>query len=326
MSLRKKLTLVGLYATSLLQNRRNAEFFRAIQTYCMFVGYPRTGHSLIGSLLDAHPRIVIAHELDALKLFQRGFSRRQVFHLLLENSRKTAAAGRSHSGYSYEVPNQWQGRFEQLQVLGDKKGATSAMRFYLDPGLLEFVRRKIANELKFVHVMRNPYDVLATMTRRSPRKTLDTHIDVFFQLCSSIERLKKQFQPTQIYDVRLESFIEDPKPHLASLCSFIGVKAEPRYLEDCASIVFKSPKKSRFDIAWDQESIAKVCERMEPFSFLAGYAYDEENAASTSAPPSPAAHEERPRPRSYLGLLTTGKLLLAAAYSMTDGILTSLPI
>jgi hypothetical protein len=285
-SIRKKLDLAGLYATSLLQSRRNAESFRDIRTYCMFVGYPRTGHSLIGSLLDAHPNIVIAHELDALKLFQRGFSRQQVFHLLLENSKKMAAAGRAHSGYSYEVHDQWQGRFEKLQVLGDKKGATSAMRFYLDPELLSFVKNKIATELKFVHVIRNPYDVLATMTRRSPRKSLDTHIDVFFKLCSSIETLKKQLQPAQIFDVRLESFIEDPKPHLDRLCSFLGVKTNDRYLEDCASIVFKSPKKSRFDIPWSREPFAKVSEGMEAFSFLSGYAYDEGTLTAMPRQPS----------------------------------------
>ena len=285
-SLRKTLNLAGLYARSLLQNKRNAAFFRDLRTYCMFVGYPRTGHSLIGSLLDAHPNIVIAHELDALKLFQRGFSRAQVFHLLLENSKKMAAAGRRHSGYSYEVPNQWQGRFEALQVLGDKKGATSAMRFYLDPRLVDFVRNKIATELKFVHVIRNPYDVLATMARRSPRKTLDTHIEIFFKLCSSIERLKTQFQPTQMFDVRLESFIEDPKTHLDDLCSFLGVEANDTYLEDCASIVFKSPKKSRFDIQWDRESVARVSERMQAFGFMAGYSYDQD--APIALPPQPS--------------------------------------
>jgi hypothetical protein len=134
--------------------------------------------------------------------------------LLLENSRKMAAAGRSHHGYSYGVPNQWQGRFEQLQVLGDKKGAASAWRLYLNPDFLEFVRNRIAIDLKFVHVIRNPYDVLATMSHRSPRKPLDTHIDVFFQLCSGIERLKKPSQGLQIYDVRLESFIGDPSLNL----------------------------------------------------------------------------------------------------------------
>ncbi len=291
MSIRKKLDLTGLYATSLLQSRRSAEFFRDIRTYCMFVGYPRTGHSLIGSLLDAHPNIVIAHELDAVKLFQSGFSRQQVFHLLLENSKKMAAAGRSHSGYSYEVPNQWQGRIEKLQVLGDKKGATSAMRFYLDPGLLDFVKNKIVTELKFVHVIRNPYDVLATMKRRSPRKTLDTHIDVFFKLCSSLERLKQQLDPTQMFDVRLECFIEDPKPHLERLCTFFDVRASHRYLHDCASIVFKSPKKSRFDIQWTRESLAKVTERMEAFSFLSGYSYDE--ATHTADPRCPSSAPAR---------------------------------
>jgi hypothetical protein len=279
-SIRKKIDLARMYATSLLQSRRSSEFFRDIRTYCMFVGYPRTGHSLIGSLLDAHPNIVIAHELDALKLFQRGFSRQQVFHLLLENSKKMAATGRAHSGYSYEVHDQWQGRFEKLLVLGDKKGATSAMRFYLDRGLLDFVKDKIATELKFVHVIRNPYDVLATMTRRSPRKTFDRHVDVFFKLCSGMETLKKQLRPAQMFDVRLESFIEDPKPHLDRLCSFLGVKADSGYLEDCTNIVFESPKKSRFDISWSRESLAEVSGRMQAFSFLSGYAYDESTRPS----------------------------------------------
>jgi len=323
MSLRKKLDLLGLYANSLVRIRKNSAFFRDIRTYCMFVGYPRTGHSLIGSLLDAHPNIVIAHELDALRLVNHGFSRRQVFNLVLENSRNMAVSGRSHSGYSYEVPNQWQGRFEQLQVLGDKKGATSAMRFYREPRLLAAVRTKIGGELKFVHVIRNPYDVLATMARRSPHKTLATHIDVFFRLCSSIESLKTRVEPNEIFDVRLESFIDDPQPQLKQLCSFLGVRAAAGYLNDCASIVFKSPKKSRFDIQWDRESVVKVRERMAAFSFLSGYSYDEGPAMSVS-PPAPAAPKEPSPAANYRSL--TGKLLVMAAYSMNDCVLQNLPI
>jgi len=323
MSFRKKLDLLGLYANSLVRIRKNSAFFCDIRTYCMFVGYPRTGHSLIGSLLDAHPNIVIAHELDALRLVNHGFSRRQVFNLVLENSRNMAVSGRSHSGYSYEVPNQWQGRFEQLQVLGDKKGATSAMRFYREPRLLAAVRTKIGGELKFVHVIRNPYDVLATMARRSPHKTLATHIDVFFRLCSSIESLKTRVEPNEIFDVRLESFIDDPQPQLKQLCSFLGVRAAAGYLNDCASIVFKSPKKSRFDIQWDRESVVKVRERMAAFSFLSGYSYDEGPAMSVS-PPAPAAPKEPSPAANYRSL--TGKLLVMAAYSMNDCVLQNLPI
>jgi hypothetical protein len=224
--------------------------------------------------------MIIAHEMDVLIFLQHGFSRNQIFHLLLENSKKMAAAGRRHSGYSYEVPNQWQGRFEKLQVLGDKKGAHTAMGFYREPGLLDVLRSKIDAELKFVHVMRNPYDVLATMTRRSRRKTLDMNIENLFKLCSGITALKKQLPPAQIFDLRLESFVDAPKPHLEQLCSFLGVETHHGYLEDCSSIVFKSPKRSRFDIEWSRQAILNVRDRMERFDFLTGYSYDEEIAAS----------------------------------------------
>jgi len=160
--------------------------------------------------------------------------------------------------------------------------------------LLDFLRNKIAIDLKFVHVMRNPYDVLATMSRRSPHKALDKHIDRFFQLCSGVERLKNQNQDLHIYDLRLESFIEDPKSGLADLCYFLGIKAEASYLENCASIVFPSPKKSRFDIEWSREAIGRVRERMEAFNFLSGYAYDEEYSLQNV----PVGIEEPQRRRS----------------------------
>ena len=94
--------------------------FRDLETFCTFIGYPRSGHTLIGSLLDAHPQAMIADELDALRYNQAGFSRRQIFYLLLRNSRISAAGGRERTGYHYRVPGQWQGRFEKLRVIGDK--------------------------------------------------------------------------------------------------------------------------------------------------------------------------------------------------------------
>jgi hypothetical protein len=39
--------------------------FSSVRTFVLFVGYPRSGHSLIGSIMDAHPNIIIAHEVLA---------------------------------------------------------------------------------------------------------------------------------------------------------------------------------------------------------------------------------------------------------------------
>ena len=65
----------------------------------MFIGYPRSGHSLIGVLLDAHPNTIISHELGALKYLHTGFSKGQIYHLLLEKSRLCAKGAHKQGGY-----------------------------------------------------------------------------------------------------------------------------------------------------------------------------------------------------------------------------------
>ena len=264
-----------MYWSSRLKSRANADLFRNIDTFTMFVGYPRSGHSLIGSLLDAHPNILIAHELHAVKLIQSGFNKNQLFQLLMENSQTVGAKGRRHSGYSYEVPNQWQGRYTTLKIIGDKRGASSAMQFRIQPGLYDALKKTVDVELKFIHVIRNPYDVLTTMTRRKPHKSFDFLVNAFFKLCESVTALKNRDPAESIYDLRLEDFIEEPQLQLQRLCSFLGVESPPDYLEDCARIVFKSPKQSRRDMPWTEDQIAWVKARMSQFTFLDGYAFEE---------------------------------------------------
>ena len=65
---------------------KEEDIFKSVERYCMFIGYTRSGHSLVGSLLDAHPNIIIGHELNALKLFERGVNYQKIYYLLLKNS------------------------------------------------------------------------------------------------------------------------------------------------------------------------------------------------------------------------------------------------
>ena len=56
--------LPRLYLASLYKGHQNRELLDNTETYCMFLGYQRSGHSLIGALLNAHPGTVIAHDLS----------------------------------------------------------------------------------------------------------------------------------------------------------------------------------------------------------------------------------------------------------------------
>jgi hypothetical protein len=277
----KGLDLSKDYLRSLYKTYKDGGPFGNVETYCMFVGYPKSGHSLIGALLDAHPEAIIAHELDALSYLRTGLGKKQLFYLLLENSREHARAGRGWSGYSYEVPNQWQGRFENLRVIGDKKAGISSYRLASKPALLDRLRETVGVPVKLVHVIRNPYDNISTMLRdgvdnrnMQGRQGLRNCIEGYFSKCVAVRDLKDR-TGADVFDVRHESFVEDPVRHLGDLCDFLGLKGLDDYLNDCASIIFESPNKSRHKVEWDPESIEIVKSRMGEFDFLRGYSYED---------------------------------------------------
>ena len=47
--------------------KRIRKLYDGIRTFVLFIGYGRSGHSLVAAILDAHPKIVIAHEFDVLR-------------------------------------------------------------------------------------------------------------------------------------------------------------------------------------------------------------------------------------------------------------------
>ena len=279
----RRFDLARAYLRSSYKAYTGKESFEDVETYCMFVGYPKSGHSLIGSLLDAHPNAVIGHELDALKYVQAGFSKRRIYQLLLENSRKHVESGREWNTYSYEVPGQWQGRFDKLRVIGDKKGGKSTVRLRSNPELLQRLRDTVGVGIKFVHVIRNPYDNISTMLRDkigngftgARNRGLRFCIEKYFLRCATVRDLKEGTRDADVFDVRHESFVEDPARHLGGLCRFLGLEYSDGYLKDCASIIFESPSKSRHKVDWDPETIRIVQSRMDEFDFLRGYSYED---------------------------------------------------
>jgi hypothetical protein len=239
----------------------------------MFTGYPRSGHSLVGSLLDAHPDMVIAHEMNALGFVQYGFRRNQLYALVMNNSRVIAREGREQTGYSYEVPNQWQGRFRELRVIGDKNARGATIRIQRSPQLLDRLQRVVRDPVRFIHIVRNPYDNISTMAKRG-NFTLEHAASIYVGLSETVLSIKRRVGDDNVIVVRHESIIADPKVALKELCGFLGVSSPDDYLEDCASIVYDSPHKSRHEAPWTPELIADVGRQVRRFPFLDGYEWD----------------------------------------------------
>lgn len=262
------------YCKSLLNNKQ----FKNIENYCIFIGYQRSGSSLIGALLDAHPNAVIAHELNVMQYFEANFNKNQIYYLLQQNSQEYAEKGRNWSGYSYQVPNQWQGKYQEIKVIGDKKAALSAIKISKNPQLLQQIKNTVGVPIKIIHIMRNPYDNITTMFKKSDRKNTNAlnfreTIEYYFSLCDDINKIKQLVPEDSVYDIKQESVINNPQKNLKELCVFLELEADEAYLQDCASIIFKSPRKTRETTEWKSEDIELVARKISDYDFLQGYSF-----------------------------------------------------
>lgn len=270
---RKRIDPGVLYVPSLLGGLRRSRLFGGVERFCLFVGYARSGGTLVGSLLDAHPDAVISHELDALRYVAAGYRRDQLYWLILRRDVEFTAAGRNWTGYSYRVPGQWQGRFDNLRVIGDKYGGGSTRRLIQNPERLDTLVEVVGGNVALIHVIRNPFDNIARMSLRT-RRSLDLASDSYFARCGAVRDIKLR-GALEVMDVRHEALIEDPERCLRQLCSNLGLRSSTEYLSACADMVFPSPHRSRHEVSWTREQIRSVEQRMRGFNFLDGYSFTE---------------------------------------------------
>ena len=101
-----------------------------VKIILFFIGYPRSRHSLLGSLLDAHPHMVIADESNAFRKWSSNPNKwinnsiYAYYDTIFNASMRAVKRGRRSkvfkgsvenvtSKYRYYVPNQWQSTFDQ---------------------------------------------------------------------------------------------------------------------------------------------------------------------------------------------------------------------
>jgi hypothetical protein len=258
---------------------RNRNLFSAVENFCMFIGYGRSGSSLVGALLNAHPNAVMSNELNIIDYIEAGLSRESIFNLIYYMSRRQAMRGsKGGGGYTYAVPNQWQGQHREIQVIGDRKAGGTAIQIYRNPELVSLIQSRIGIPIRFVHVVRNPFDTLATTVQKTVRLNSESEenhlrrqIGHYFDRTSAIEIVKDYVGGNGLYIVYHEDLIENPRTVLKALCRFVGLQPGEQYLNDCTGIIRKEPHFTRNNVRWTSDLITEVRKKMGQFPWLARY-------------------------------------------------------
>ena len=144
-----------------------------IKTFVFFMGHARSGHSIVGSLIDGHPHMAISHEFDLFTKLSDGSlppTKPEIFNALWCNTRRAVTGFRAASfngkGYTLFVDGLYQGRYvDHIDVIGDKRGGATTYMLLTEPrkwSTVLDILRSLNVTLKAIHVIRNPYDNIAT--------------------------------------------------------------------------------------------------------------------------------------------------------------------
>lgn len=249
--------------------------FHSVKTFCFIAGNPRTGSTLLASLIDAHPSVIMANETHMLDLFYYPPlpGRNKLITFLAQRAKLHAQSGKMYTGYCYAVPDQYQGKFAEPSVVGDKLWAPSIPLLHADQHLPNAVGKAFQAQCKIIHILRNPFDCIATMVKRS-KLPLRDRIGFYFSICEAMKAVKARLGSDSYFEVFHEQLIKSPEQVLTEVCQFLQVEPDRKYLKDCSSIINTSAHQSRFDIEWSDEMKKLVENRVTEYDFTTHYSME----------------------------------------------------
>ena len=289
------------------------ELVDKVKKFVLFVGYTRSGHSIIGSLMDAHPHVIISDQYRVLGVKFRKLDevpeeiwKRNLFNALYKHSMSDAINKRTQTkkGYSLDVKGLWQGKFDEyIEVIGDKSGATNTLKYIENSTEFRKNYQKLRKELSIpiciIHAVRNPFDMISTRLNCHNNGNEFTKKKQDLQFApSSVEKLKLPEQEMReaikwMFDavdgtvevieevlgrenvlyVHNCELVSNPKGTLSRIFRFIEVDTSEEFLDACAAKVFKSVSRSRGTVEWSPELIETVEKEMKKYDFLSRYSF-----------------------------------------------------
>jgi len=274
-----------------------------VKTFVFFIGHCRSGHSIVGSILDSHPHIVISHES---KLFQRLLKRSEpdksyIFNTIWNSSYLSATTGirtakSNGKGYTLAVNDLYQGTYESyIDVIGEKKAELTTEMFLYSPARLQNIINKLQIALglpmKVFLVIRNPFDNIATaalfktfkdsqigkvkrqnITIKVNSSILNEEIDTYFRYLQAVKEANEMFK-FDLMVIHGKDFVANPRTTIAEMCKFLEIQCSDDYLDITSKKVFNGESKTRYKIKWEDYQISRVQSYIDNYSSLKRY-YD----------------------------------------------------
>lgn len=279
----------------------------SVEKFVFFVGSEYSGTGIIASLLDAHPNVVIADKHLLFKDCMGSHLEKEsvlhhklgLYNALYKSSYFSRQCGsRSSMEVSINGSLNQQKRFLHQQVIGDLSSQALSKLIQTPSG------RKCFNEIlsKFdvpvvlIHVVRNPYDIIATnilhamstqpgMKLSVPAgKKIDPRKDLVMSEAQKMFRhaadeyvLLKSSQEAsfEVQKINIEDYIMDPEKTAKRICDALKLTVcTQEFITQFRKTAFTSVASDRHLIEWNADSLQHLESNIAKIPTFNGYSFD----------------------------------------------------
>ena len=227
-----------------ITSRVSVEQLGHIRQFVLFVGHAHSGHSIIGAILDAHPLVAIANEVNIVNLIRKyKLSKIQIESILLHYS---FSGGKKkewyNSEYKHNIEQSHQGETHIPHVIGDKKAGGTTRVLHVDYWVLSYIKSMYKDQLKVIFVNRNALDIVAAYSYYMKQKPCQFHVDRYFENLTVVKKIKNFLSPSSFIEVDQSKFIKNPHAETKRLFDFINIKTQKHEIDSWVAHVKKNIK------------------------------------------------------------------------------------
>ena len=236
----------------------------------MFAGYPRSGHTLVASILNAHPNVICSNQQFVLTNGASGLD--SILSKIEMGTHRT-----QWNPNAYVEPCEKQ----DVYLVGDKTGHRTVEHLLSIPEDLEKFKKIIPWPIKWIHVVRNPYDNLATWTKKNfesrkyaNKNSYEREFNIAFQKYKALNEKINELKKTEnVLSMNHEKVIRSIDKSLNELCTFLEIEKYDDWRARVIKAKWKKPRITRKHIKWHPDMRAKTAKLIRKYHWFNGYAF-----------------------------------------------------
>jgi hypothetical protein len=248
------------------------QLLKQATTFCLVIGSPRSGSTLLGAVIDSHSKAIMANETGASGRFWSGLTRDEILVEIAQRGSDRSGTEWAPEVHRYPVNRALPSKTDII-VVGDKIWNTATLMPHGKPSLIPSLQELMQARLCLVHSVRNPFDTITTAHRKSGASLKD-RIRWCFMHYEAVAALHERLPSSMIIDVHHEDLLAEPEHQLNRLCAFLGLPVQDEQMLAVREFLFDSPRRPSADQDWPAADVDEVLQRIERLGFLHRYRHE----------------------------------------------------